>query len=166
MKQLLWAGVLVGLMFIMSSLDVTQSMADGRGPLSIESYFTISNLTAVHNLDAIIDLKKDLYANPFRYKNKRVGVMAFFEQMISETEGLFRMGSTYVLVTDFPELTLDPHERSFLAGIVIDQRETSVPFLGKVRIPVMKFITLERAGISLRGQTAMSLLLISISGIQ
>jgi len=85
----------------------------------------------------------ELVANPFVFQGKVVATQVTFQQMISETEGLFAVdGSvpTMILASSVPRGLFRVKAACILVGRVLGAAEVAVPMLGKTQGPKLSFV--------------------------
>jgi len=89
---------------------------------------------------------EQLTVNPFAYEDKVIGMVLFFGQMVSATEGTFRSDNREIVFSDIPKglFTADNTNWGFenivLAGRVLENKAVKTPTGGEVLVPYLKFI--------------------------
>lgn len=96
---------------------------------------------------------KQLAVNPFAYEDKVIGMILFFGQMLTATEGIFRSHDGEIVFSDMPKglFTADNAnsagiENIVLAGRVLGNKPVKTPMGGETLVPYLKFIGVQFCG--------------------
>lgn len=81
-----------------------------------------------------------LVANPYIYKDKVIGIVAHFTEMLSETDGLFDQKGTTFIVSGIPMNKFTESTNVLLAAIVIGKKGIATPFGRSAGVPHLKFV--------------------------
>jgi hypothetical protein len=88
----------------------------------------------------------ELCANPFVYQGKTIAIRTFFAQMVSATSGIFIPGGfemvQHIVVSNIPKglFTSSDEASIIIVGEVLGKTESTVPILGSMQVPHLKFI--------------------------
>jgi hypothetical protein len=81
-----------------------------------------------------------LLANPFQFEGRNVSVYAVFDTMISRNQAIFRVGGSYIAVSNFPSTQFSSSAVTLLAGRVLGRTNLQFPILGVTSVPHLSFI--------------------------
>ncbi len=81
-----------------------------------------------------------LLANPFQFEGRNVSVYAVFHTMISRNQAIFRVGGSYIAVSNFPSTQFSGTAFTLLAGRVLGRTNIQLPVLGMTSVPHLSYI--------------------------
>jgi ATPase subunit of ABC transporter with duplicated ATPase domains len=82
----------------------------------------------------------NISTNPFVYEGKTVAIASFFEEMLTSTDGVFRQGANYFVVSNIPKELLTSKATVVLAGNILGKKEVKIHESGTKLIPHLSFV--------------------------